>query len=263
MELVQNVRPPIRQSPGIQVIYSSPKSGKTTITSKLKNHLILELEPGGADYVSGRIQQINKPSEFNEVLDLIMKSETLVADYLIIDTITKLDEWSEVVGTYAYMNKSQGQCFNKVGGTKLGRMITHIEKEFETIHALPNGYGYAHSRQVMTDWYDKLMELITLGKVKYIILLTHVKDRLIEAKNGDSVESIDLNLTGKVKSIFSSRVDAVGHLFRENNNCYLSYNNDHKVVCGGRCSHLSGKILISEKDNNGEIITHWDKIFID
>ena len=144
MELVQEIRKPLMQSPVIQILYGSPKSGKTTIISQLKNHLILELEPGGANYISGRIQQINKPSEFNEVLDLIMKSETLVADYLIIDTITKLDEWSEIVGTYAYMSKSQGQSFNKVGLLKTGKMIMHNEKEYDTIHTLPNGFGYQH-----------------------------------------------------------------------------------------------------------------------
>lgn len=89
--LVSEVRKPKSINPNIQIIYSVPKAGKTTIISQLSNHLILELEPGGANYISGRIQEIYKPSEFNEALDAILKSPDKVCDHLIIDTITKLD----------------------------------------------------------------------------------------------------------------------------------------------------------------------------
>lgn len=261
MELAQ-IREPKFKNPRVQIIYSVPKAGKTSIISHLKDHLILELEPGGGDYISGRVQEINKPSEFNEVLAEIEKSEEKVCEYLIVDTITKLDEWSEIVGTYNYMQKPQGKKFNREGGVETGKMILHNDKRFETVHDLGQGYGYKHSREVMTDWYDRLLELIATEKVTYVILLAHVRDKLVESRNGDSVESIDINLTGKVKSIYSSRVDAVAHFYRENGKGYLSYNNEYKVVCGGRCPHLDGSILISEKQEDNSIKTYWDKIYI-
>jgi hypothetical protein len=262
MELVQEVRKPKSNNPGIQIIYSVPKVGKTTIVSALEDHLVLELEQGGADYVSGRVQEITKPSEFNECLTLIKNSEKQVCTYLVVDTVTKLDEWSEIVGTYNYMNKPQGKKFNREGDDPQGKKILHNDRRFETVHEIPQGYGYQHSRLVMTDWYDQLVELITLGKVKHIILLAHVKDKLIETKNGNTVEHIELNLTGKVKSIFSSRVDAIGHLKRIGNECYITYGGDEKVISGGRCAHLTDEILISEKGDDGKIITHWDKIYL-
>ncbi len=262
MELVNEIRKQKFTNPRVQILYSVPKAGKTSIVSHLENHLILELEPGGADYVTGRVQEINRPTEFNEILDLIKKSETKVCDYLIIDTITKLDEWSEIVGTYNYMSKPQGKKFNRVGEIETGAKILHTDSRFETVHQLGQGFGYQHSRQVMTDWYDKLMELIALEKVEYIILLAHVKDKLIESRNGDSVESIDINLTGKVKSIYSSRVDAVGHFYREDGKGYISYNNEYKVVCGGRCPHLDGSILVSEKLADKSIKVDWSKIYL-
>ena len=73
-----------------------------------------------------------------------------------------------------------------------------------------------------------IAQIIASGNVGYIILLAHVKDKLIESKNGDSVESIDINLTGKVKSIYASRVDAIGHFYREKNKGFISYNNEYK-----------------------------------
>jgi len=260
--LVTEERKPKFTNPRVQIIYSVPKAGKTSIISHLKNHLILELEPGGADYVSGRVQEIHKAFEFNETLEAIKNSPTKVCEYLIIDTITKLDEWSEIVGTYNYMNKPQGKKFNRVGEIETGAKISHTDVRFETVHALGQGYGYQHSRSVMTEWYDKFLELIALDKVTYIILLAHVKDKLIESRNGDSVETIDINLTGKVKSIFASRVDAIGHFYREDGKGYISYNNEYKVVCGGRCPHLDGSILISEKQPDKSIKTYWDNIYL-
>lgn len=262
MELVTEVRKPKFLNPRVLLAYSVPKAGKTTIISQLPNHLILELEPGGADYVSARVQEINKAKEFTETLAAIAASKTKVCEYLVVDTITKLDEWSEIVGTYNYMNRPQGKKFNRVGEVESGAVIPHTDKRFETVHDLGQGYGYRHSREVMTDWYDKLMELITLDKVTYIILLAHVKDKFVEARNGDSVESIDINLTGKVKSIYASRVDAVGHFYREDGKGYLSFNNEFKVVCGGRCPHLDGSILVSEKMPDKSIKTYWENIYL-
>jgi hypothetical protein len=262
MELVTEVRPPKSVNPNMSIIYGVPKSAKTTICSMLPNHLILELENGGANYITGRIQEINKASEFNEVLAKIRDSETKVCDFLIVDSGSKMDDWSEIVGTYNYMNKSQGKKFNREGEIPTGVKILHTDPRFETVHSLGEGYGYQHSRQVMIDWYDKLAELITLGKVMYIIILAHVKDKSIESKNGDTVEHLEINLTGKVKSIYSSRVDAVGHLKRVNNKCYLNFAGDEKVISGGRCSHLNGEILISEKLPDGTIKAYWDKIYL-
>ena len=46
--------------------------------------------------------------------------------------------------------------------------------------------------KAMTDWYDKLLSIIAAGKVDYIILVAHVKDKLVESKNGDSVKQLIL-----------------------------------------------------------------------
>jgi len=96
--LTTGLRKPKSINPNMQIIYSVPKAGKTSIISHLENHLILELEPGGADYISGRVQEIYKASEFNAVLDAILDSPEKVCDYLIVDTITKLDK--KIKNTY-------------------------------------------------------------------------------------------------------------------------------------------------------------------
>lgn len=263
MELVTEVRKPKSINAKVHMIYGVPKIGKTSIVAHLPDHLILELEPNGAEYIEGRIQEINKISEFDAVLDLIEKSPGKVCKYLIVDSITKMDEWSELKGTVNYMKKPQGKKFNREGGIETGKVIQPTDSRFETVHDLGQGYGYKHSREVMLEWYDKLQNLITLGKVDYVILLAHVKDKLVESRNGDTVETLDISLTGKVKSIYASRVDAIGHFYREDNIGYISYNNEFKVVCGGRCPHLDGSIKVSERNPDGTLKVDWSKIYID
>lgn len=244
-------------SPGTLLIYGAPKSGKTTITSQLKNSLVLELEPKGADFVAGTILEIDKPSQLQEAFEAISKAGNPYK-YIIIDTITQLDMWSEIIGTYNYMNKSQGKKFNREGEQPNGKMIMHTDSRFETVHELPNGAGYQHSRNQMVDWYNQITKL-----APHTILIAHIKDKLIESKIGDSVEAIDIALTGKVKTVYASRVDAIGYFTRKGKQGILNFDNEHKAICGGRCSHLNGEIVISEKQADGSIKTFWDKIYID
>lgn len=254
MELPTGPRKAISTNPHVLLLYSSPKAGKTTICAQLPNSLLVELEPGGANYVDGTIIDIDKAKEFNELLD------TLIANgkpykYLIIDTVTRLDEWSEIVGTYNYMGKPQGKKFNR---DDKGVTIYHTNTQFSTVHELPNGAGYQHSREVMTRWYDKLSQA-----ADHIILLAHIKDKYIESKQaGDTVEATDINLTGKVKSIFTSKCDAIGHLYRRGNKAIINFNNENSITCGGRCSHLTQEIEISERMPDGMIKTYWDKIYL-
>ena len=256
MELPNNVRKPIAMNPGTLLIYAPPKTGKTTIVAQLKNSLLLELESRGADYVEGCILDIEKPSDFDAALEAIEKAGKPY-DYVIIDTLTKLDEWSEIVGTYNYMQKSQGKAFNREGGKSTGDMIIHTDKRFETVHELGQGFGYQHSRNQMMEWFKKASTV-----AKHVIFIAHIKDKLVESKSGDAVETSDINLTGKVKGMVSAKVDAIAYLQRVDKQCFLNFDNEYKVVSGGRCNHLQGKILISEKQENGSIKTFWDSVYL-
>ena len=112
MQLPTTARAVKSKSPGTLLIYGSPKSGKTTIAAQLKDSLLLELESNGADFVAGTILEIDKPSQLQEAFDAINTANNPYK-YVIIDTITQLDMWSEIIGTYNYMNKSQVNKFNR------------------------------------------------------------------------------------------------------------------------------------------------------
>ena len=262
IDLPTEVRPVKSVNPHMMLIYSPPKVGKTTIVGGLEDALIIETEPYGANYISGKIVEVNKPSEFNAVLDAIEEKNTQLGGYMyrriVIDTITKLDEWSEIVGTYEYMNKPQGKKFNLKDPKQPSKgKFNHLDSSFETVHEIANGFGYRYSREVMLNWYDRLSTL-----AEEIILIAHIKDKFIESKTGDTVETRDINLTGKVKSTYASRLDAIGYLRRDGDVGVLSFNPKENLVCGGRCKHLNGDIVISEKQENGDIKTFWENIYI-
>ena len=150
MKIPTSIREAINSNPNMMIIYSLPKAGKTSICAGLDNHLLVELESGGADYVNARVMEIKKATHFNDLLKEIKLSKTKVCDYLIIDTITRLDEYSEIVGTYAYMKKAVGSNFNwkseisKDVIIKLDERLLHTDPQFETVHEIPNGYGYQY-----------------------------------------------------------------------------------------------------------------------
>lgn len=173
-------------NPNTMLLYSIPKAAKTTICAQLPNALLIEIGPERADFVDAMTIQARSPMEFEAICNQII-AEGCPYDYVIFDTVTILDSWSEIVGTLDYMDKSQGKRFNR---DATGLRIPKSDPRFETVHSFREGYQY--SRNKMTDWFN-LME----RTAKHVILLAHVKDKFIETKTGDSVEAIDINLTGR------------------------------------------------------------------
>lgn len=254
--------------PKTMLIYSAPKVGKTAIVSQLKNSLILEFEKNGADYIEGNIMEVYEPFIWDKESKKIIPIINLITDeikakgkpykYLIIDTLTKLDEWSEIYGTYIYMDKSIGKSFNRENGISGGKKIYHTDEHFETVHEMPNGYGYQYSRKVLTDmWFEKLSDC-----AEHVIFLAHLKDKFIGDNDGTRVTVNEINLTGQTKNIIASRVSAIAQLKAKKNQRILVFEPGNNIEAGSRCSHLQGEIVISEKKGDGTIETYWDKVFI-
>jgi hypothetical protein len=83
-------------------------------------------------------------------------------------------------------------------------------------------------------------------------------------KNGSTFSVKELDLTGKLKRITTSNSDAIAYLYRKGDTNVLSFYTSDDVGCGARPAHLRNQeIVISEVNEDGEYITHWDKIFVD
>jgi hypothetical protein len=128
---------------------------------------------------------------------------------------------------------------------------------YNSILNMPNGAGYPYLREAFT----KVIEYIKTLAPR-VILVGHIKDILLD-KNGTEFNSLDLDLTGKLKRITTSQSDAIGYLYRKGNQSILSFRTTDEVSCGARPEHLRNKeIVISEMTDEG-LVTHWDKIYID
>jgi hypothetical protein len=230
------------QNPKLLIIYSPPKTGKTTLLSKLENNLIIDLE-GGSKYVDALKVDVQNLEQLQSIGAAIVKAKKPYK-YVTIDTVTKLEELCLDVAKTMYKQTPMGKNFTG-----------------DSILELPQGAGYFWLRQAFTLWLQKIKKL-----ADHIILVGHLKDKFIE-KKGKEVQAKDLDLTGKLKAITCSDADAIGYLFRgENNELILNFQSSDEITCGARPAHLKGKeIVMATYDAEANDLTEvaWDKIYVE
>ena len=152
------------------------------------------------------------------------------------------------------MDSVMGKTFNRSGGERL----KYGDKSFVLVeNFLKEGGGYKWTRE----WFMQQIEIFK-QIAPHRIFAAHVSDKLIRDSQKDEVMGSEISLTGKLKTIFASKVTSLAKLIADGDKRYLNFEvmND-SIIAGSRNPKLTGKILISEKDKNGNIITHWDKIY--
>ncbi len=114
-----------RQNPKRIVIYSKPKTGKTTAYAGLDNNLILDLE-NGADYVDALKVNINS---LQELLDTgkAIKEAGKPYKFITVDTVTALEDMIMPLAIKLYKQTPMGKNFDG-----------------DTVITLPNGAGYLY-----------------------------------------------------------------------------------------------------------------------
>jgi len=235
IQLPTTKTPALRKSPRYLLIYGPPKIGKTTILSQLEDNLILDLE-SGSDFLEALKLGVNSYQEYREVCQKICETNPRPYKYVSIDTVSKLEEWAEVIATYEYKSSVLGKNFTE-----------------RSVLERPKGAGYLNLR---TSFIDLLQLAYPLAK--HVIFVGHVRDKLLE-ENGKEVTCKAIDLTGKIGSIMCSSVDAVGSLARDKDgNLGINFRSSEQAICGGRCEHLRGQAFWFEGNK-----FDWSKIFID
>lgn len=251
------------RNPRTMLIYSKPKQGKTTILSGLPGLLVVDTE-NGSDFVDALKVKVNNFTELRELANAILdkgwnqEKQIYVPpyQYIAVDTLTRIDEWSEIEGTYNYMDKPQGKSHNRVGNVKGGEKILNPNHpEFETVHEIGQGFGYRYSREAVLKFFEAFNRL-----APHIIYICHVKDKFVGVTStGTEIVTKQINLTGQLKDIIASKVDTIAYGSREKDKFLLKFADD----TGSRSPHLSGKVItVSEKLENGELVFHWDEIYL-
>jgi hypothetical protein len=247
----------LTKDPEMILIYSQPKVGKTSLATTLPNCLIVDLE-GSSDYFDGMFVDVKKIAKKEKISTLDAYKEIIkslkkqmidnggepVYDFIVLDSTSALEDLAVELANIRYRELPMGKGFT-------GNVLN-----------LPNGAGYGHLREAFELLYQYLKGFYKKG----LILLSHVRSSSIN-KNGQDLSCTDVALSGKLKQIITSQMDAIGMLYRNKgtNENYLSFmTNERDLASGARPSHLRGKeFLISKMLPSGELESYWENVYLD
>ena len=226
-----------RVNPKRIIIYSKPKTGKTTAYAGLDGNLIIDLE-NGSDYVEAMKVKAGSLQELKEIGKAIKEAGNPYK-YVTIDTVTALEDMVMPLAVNLYRQTPMGKNFDG-----------------DTVVTLPNGAGYLYIRQAffqVLDFIDKLAPTI--------IISGHIKDKVVDDK-GEMVMSANIDLTGKIKSLICANADAIGYMYRKGSQTILSFKTSEEVTCGARPEHLRNEEIVISEMIDGVLNTSWDKVFV-
>lgn len=263
-----NVQDATTVDPEVLLLYAQAKAGKTTAVSLLKGCLILDLEPRGTNFVSAMKHKVKNLDEYVKVIAQLKADKEKLGDkfpvkYIALDNISFLEDWCVLSATKTYMDDPKSGEFNKVvekdakGNVKLDAKGKKILKElpveeWQTVLNLPNGAGYQFLREEVIKYVNLLLEVEIP-----LIILAHVKDKLQDSV-GTDVNHKNIDLFGKLSGILAKNVDAIGFLYREDNDLHVTFETSQTVTCGARSPHIEGQdfVLVDSNKNN-----YWNKIY--
>jgi len=225
-----------RVNPKRLLIYSKPKTGKTTAFAGLEDNLIIDLE-NGSDYVDALKIKVNNLKELIEAGNSIIEAGRPYK-YVTIDTVTALESMVMPLAVKLYRKTQMGKHF-----------------EGDSVVSLPNGAGYGYIREAFFSILDFIDTL-----APHIILSGHIKDKVVDDK-GEMVMSANIDLTGKIKSLICANADAIGYMYRKGNKTILSFKTNEEVTCGARPEHLRNQEIAVTESIDGVLTTSWEQVY--
>lgn len=115
IELPKQKVPASSQSPDILLLYSLPKTGKSSVAALLEDNLMIDLEKGTNKIDALKIQA-NDLVELKEVIEALEAKKVELGGkapykYITIDTATKLEEIADELAVILYKKTPMGSKF--------------------------------------------------------------------------------------------------------------------------------------------------------
>lgn len=243
IQLPTNKIPAVSVNPQYLVLYGLPKAGKTSAVAQLENNLIVDLE-GGSQFIDAMSVQARNINDLGEIAQAIRAKNKEVGHNfyrrITIDNATRLED---ICMSYACT------LYKK---TELGKNWTG-----DDVTTLARGAGYKYLRDAVKRVIDMFKELCD-----EFILIGHVKDSITE-KDGQEVNAKEIDLVGKLGKIICGMADAVGYVYRKDNETHISFKSGGDgTIMEARARHIAGKdIVIATGNEDGSITTYWDRVY--
>ena len=161
--------------------------------------------------------------DLTELIDILKQArEGHEVTYIAIDTIDKVVQWAE-----------EAVC---------------VENSVQALADLPFGKGWGLAR-------DKVMNTIHAFKdvCDHLIIVGHRKTAKAVVEGQATVEPESLDITGRLKNMIMSDSDAIGYIYRdEEENLMISFKSNDALEAGSRSPHLRGQVLPFD----------WNKIYV-
>lgn len=230
-------------NPQYLILYGLPKAGKTSAVAQLADNLIIDLE-GGSKFIDALAVQARTINDLGEIAQAIRAKNTEVGHNfykrITIDNATRLED---ICMSYACT------LYRK---TELGK-----NWKGDDVTTLARGAGYKYLRDAVKKVIDMFKELCD-----EFILIGHVKDSITD-KDGQEVNAKEIDLIGKLGRIVCGLADAVGYVYRKDNETHISFKSGGDgTTMEARARHLAGKdIVIATGNEDGSLTTYWDRVY--
>ena len=205
MALKKVKRKAVSQNPKTMLLYGAPKVGKTTALSQLEDCLIIDTE-NGANMVDGYIETVSNREELISLLQEAKEGHEY--KYAAIDTIDKIADWAE-----------KAIC---------------EQENVTAIADLAFGKGFGMVREKVLNTVNILKEIFP-----HVIIIGHRKWAKAIVDSKAIVEPESLDLTGKLKNMLMADCDAIGYVYRnEENGKLIPQDLIHLTMFFQKCSQL-------------------------
>jgi hypothetical protein len=235
--------PATSTNPQYLVLYGLPKAGKTSAVAQLENNLIIDLE-GGSKFIDALAVQARTINDLGEIAQAIRAKNDEVGHnfykHITIDNATRLED---ICMSYACT------LYRK---TELGK-----NWKGDDVTTLARGAGYKYLRDAVKKVIDMFKDLCD-----EFILIGHVKDSLTD-KEGQEINAKEIDLVGKLGKIICGMADAVGYVYRKDNETHISFKSGGDgTIMEARARHIAGKdIVIATGNEDGSITTYWNRVY--
>jgi len=235
--------PATSTNPQYLILYGLPKAGKTSALAQLEDNLIIDLE-GGSKFIDALAIQARTINDLGEIAQAIRAKNAEVGHNfykrITIDNATRLEDIC------------MGYACTLYRKTELGK-----NWKGDDVTTLARGAGYKYLRDAVKKVIDMFKDLCD-----EFILVGHVKDSITE-KDGQEVNAKEIDLVGKLGKIVCGMADAVGYVYRKDNETHISFKSGGDgTVMEARAKHIAGKdIVIATGNDDGTITTYWDRVY--